>query len=521
MTFSEKYKGNYASLLIRLAWTVEIIAVLIGLTISIVVSISANESYSNQETASLLGNSASILVAGLPFLLVAVVELCKIPLTFAFMAVKSVIWRGVFLCFVAFLCLITFETMLNGFERNFSNLNYAIDSRKNSIENIDSEIALLERRKERIQTFTAEDLSLETEAQQLEIDEQYRTNVNRINAQEDTIINGIDFSYRETLDGEILALIDQRDDYYESWNTERQQIEDRFSALLLDNLNDSRDERQRLLNELEALKQEMNQELSSANFFTRAPIDNKYRRLIADKNQQIDQITTGYLGGDALTKQANMEDQLKQQLTFANSKYQGRIDDINQRIEDKRQDILEQDEANEQLQSSVTTNGNQSRARFMSTKLAQEGELRIYTEGKQSELTEITTKVESIEDDIFLLRNDQRNVQAEINHMINQNQVYRLAMYAFGTESPTDVDRKMVGIVALIWFGSLALIASVSGVMLCLAGFYLKRELMLSTLQNTEEAKIKRIVESVVQEPSQQEKSADTLEAEKRNLEYS
>lgn len=109
MTFSDIYKGSYANFLISLAWAVEIIAVLIGLTISIVVSISANESYSTQESASLLGNSASILVAGLPFLLVAVVELCKIPLTFAFMAVKNMFWRGLFLFFVAFLCFITFE----------------------------------------------------------------------------------------------------------------------------------------------------------------------------------------------------------------------------------------------------------------------------------------------------------------------------------------------------------------------------------------------------------------------------
>ena len=33
----------------------------------------------------------------------------------------------------------------------------------------------------------------------------------------------------------------------------------------------------------------------------------------------------------------------------------------------------------------------------------------------------------------------------------------------------------MVGIVALLWFGSLALISSVAGVMLALAGFYLRR----------------------------------------------
>lgn len=512
MTFSDKYKGRYANFLIGLAWTVEIIAVLIGLTISIVVSMSANESYSSQETASLIGSSASILVAGLPFLLVAVVELCKIPLTFAFMAVKNMFWRGLFLFFVAFLCVITFETMLNGFERNFSNLNYAIDTRKNSIENIDAEIELLDRRKERIQVFTAEDLNQETETIQLEIDEQYRTSVNRINSETQTVISGIDYSYQQTLDAEILSLMERRDGYYDSWNSERQQIEDRFSELLLGNLSDSRDERQRLLQELEQLKQEMNREMAVANFFTRTAVDNKYRRLIAAKNQQIDQITTGYLGGDALTKQATMEDQLKQQLTFANSKYEGRIEEVNQRIEDKKQEIIDQDDANTRLQNDMLATAERSRANFMSIKLNQESELTEYTEGRQAELDTINEQVYEIEDKVFLLQNDQRNVQAEINHMINQNQVYRLAMYAFGKESPTEVDRQMVGIVALIWFGSLALIASVTGVMLCLAGFYLKRELMKSAQEVPKPEKPSQMIEATV------EKATGNAQPEERKI---
>ena len=65
--------NQYASFLVRLAWGVEIIAALIGLTISIIVAVSAG--LSDQFDESFLGQGASVLVAGLPFLLVAVVEL--------------------------------------------------------------------------------------------------------------------------------------------------------------------------------------------------------------------------------------------------------------------------------------------------------------------------------------------------------------------------------------------------------------------------------------------------------------
>ena len=158
MFYSHHTLLKNARFLIGLAWAVEIIAVLIGLTISIVVAVSAYSSFASEGDVGLLEGSSSILVASLPFVLIAVVEICKIPLTFAFMAVRNRMWRGMFLTFVLFLCLITFETMLNGFERNFSNLNRAIDNRKNDIESTEQAVGLLENRRAYVVRFTEEDL---------------------------------------------------------------------------------------------------------------------------------------------------------------------------------------------------------------------------------------------------------------------------------------------------------------------------------------------------------------------------
>ena len=321
-------------------------------------------------------------------------------------------------------------------------------------------------------------------------------------------MSGIDYSFREELDTEIQELIERRDGYYEDWNTERQGIEDRFSSLLLDNLSDSRTEKDRLLTELSSLKAEMARKLDDATFLTRSAVDNKYRKLIADKNRQIDQITTGYLGGDALTKQASMEDQMKQQIEFTNNKYEGRIADINERIESKKQETLNREAANVKLQNDVVASAENSRSRYMGIKLSQEKELSGYVEGKQQQLDVINGKVVEIEDKVFLLRNDQRNIQSEINRLINQNQVYRLAMYAYGKDSPTEVSRKMVGVIALLWFGSLALIASVTGVMLCLAGFYLKRQLMKVA---EEEEKAEKFAQEALNKASRQIQSEESV----------
>ncbi len=475
MLYSKQYIGNYAKFLIILAWTVEIIAVIIGLTISIVVAVSAYNSFGSDSEVGLLDSSSAILVAALPFVLIAVVEICKIPLTFAFMAVRHVLWRSLFLVFVLFLCLITFETMLNGFERNFSNLNRAIDVRKNDIESADSEVALLENRRDHIIKFTEEDLASEVAASQAVIDEDFQQRVQRVDQNTSEVLAGINNGFKPELEAEIVRLESVRDEYYRDWRSETAAIEDRFSTLLLGNISGSSDERERLLGELEVLKTEFAEAMATANVFTRGARERKYRELIRVKEDQLGAITTGYLGGDAIQKQSSMESELKQQLNFVNTKYEGRIADVNGRIETLKGEIESRLAANANLRSSVVSKSASDKARFARIRGDQTEDLAVYENRKLDELEEIADRSFGVDEQIFALRNEQRGSQSEINHLINQNQIYRLAMYAFGEESATDVDRSEVGIVALIWFGSLSLIASICGVMLALAGFYLRR----------------------------------------------
>ncbi len=475
MLYTKKYVGNYSRFLIALAWTVEVIAVLIGLTISIVVAVSAYTSYASESNVSLLDGTSAIAVAALPFVLIAVVEICKIPLTFAFMAVRHLAWRLMFLFFVLFLCLITFETMLNGFERNFSNLNRAIDSRKNDIESAESEIALLENRKSYVVKFTEDELNEEVEVDRAAIDQEYRQVVNRIDANTRDVLGNIDYSFQDELETEITRLETVLDGYYEDWRAETTAVEDRFSALLLGNISGSSDERDRLLVELEALKAEFAQSMATANVFNRGTRERKYRELIRVKEDQLGRITTGYLGADAIEKQSTMEGQLKQQLEFVNTKYGGRVADVNARIESLKTEIEDRLASNANLESSVVSKAATDKSRFANIRNNQNQEVDRYLETKLVELEQITERSFGIDEQVFVIRNQQRTLQSEINHLINQNQIYRLAMYWDGKESATDVERSTVGLVALLWFGSLSLIASVCGVMLALAGFYLRR----------------------------------------------
>ncbi len=475
MLYSKQYVGNYSRFLIALAWTVEVIAVLIGLTISIVVAFSAYYSFASERDVGLLDGTSAIAVAALPFVLIAVVEICKIPLTFAFMAVRHLAWRLMFLGFVLFLCLITFETMLNGFERNFSNLNRAIDTRKNDIESAQSEIALLENRRDYVVKFTEDDVMQEVDGNRAEIDAEYRGVVQRIDANTRNVLNNIDYSFQNELDAEITRLETVLDGYYQDWREETTAVEERFSTLLMGNISGSSEERDRLLTELNVLKAEFSQAMATANIFNRGARETKYRALIQEKENQLGRITTGYLGGDAIEKQSTMESQLKQQLEFVNNKYAGRIADVNTRIESLKQEIADRLASNANLESNVVSRAAADKSRFATIRNSQNQEVDKYLETKLVELEQIAERSFGIDEQIFVIKNQQRELQSEINHLINQNQIYRLAMYWDGKESATEVERSTVGLVALLWFGSLSLIASVCGVMLALAGFYLRR----------------------------------------------
>ncbi|MEM1435710.1 MAG: hypothetical protein AAGG11_16750, partial [Pseudomonadota bacterium] len=454
---------------------VEVIAVLIGLTISVVVAVSAYDSFASDGTTGLLDGSSAIMVAALPFVLIAVVELCKIPLTFAFMSVRHAGWRTLFLIFVVFLCAITFETMLNGFERNFSNLNRAIDSRRNDIEAANSEIDLLEERRNYIVKFTEEELREEIDSTSAVIDGEFQQRVRSVDANTQKVLAGVDYSFKPELEAEVTRLEQVLDEYYRDWRAETAAVEERVSALLVGNISGSSDERERLLGELEVLKEEFAQAMATANVFTRGGRERKYRELIRVKEEQLGRITTGYLGGEAIEKQSSMEEQLKEQLAFVNAKYSGRIADVKQRIDDLKQEVEDRLAANANLESSIVSKAAADKSRFARIRGDRKDELGAYETQKLTELDEIAERSFGVDEQIFALRNRQRTLQSEINHLINQNQIYRLAMYAYNKDSATEVERGMVGVVALLWFGSLSLIAAVCGVMLALAGFYLRR----------------------------------------------
>ncbi|NCO02214.1 MAG: hypothetical protein GW906_10345 [Epsilonproteobacteria bacterium] len=461
--------------LVKFAWTVEIIAVLIGFLISIIVSYSVFIEMNKLDRALTFGDYSSVIVSGLPFLLVAIVEATKIPLATAMMYAKHTSWRILFLIGIVMLVLITFETMINGFERNFANLTFAIEKRKNDAMLLQHSIDNIEEEKRKIDIINIENvenayLKKITMANQ-SFNQQVQHQSDYINEQ----LNSMDDSFKTKTDAELNDLYNKETKIYEAWDKERESTQQRLRSLLNQNIKGANTDKDKLEQEVQELKNEMKQKMAEANFLTRQGVEKEYRELIAKKEKRLYAVSDYSTGTKALDQQTDTEKQLQEQLKAVGNGYQKRIDSIRSRINYLNKQLKEHQNSNEFLQAKYrkdleifTNNAHKNKSNLI--KRAGDEKQVLY-----GTYEEIQAQVKIYDAEIYALKIEQKDINYDMNRLVNQNQVYRVASYVSGKDNGLDVPKGTVGLVALLWFASLAFITSITGVFLAIAGLYVQK----------------------------------------------
>ncbi len=119
--FPQSQTGSKGKFLIRMAWAIEIMVAVIGVCIGLIMIFGSKQVDGEQvQTAADLAKynvTLNDFTIGLIFLIVAVVELTKIPLATAVYYSVRVFWRVVFLIALILVNVSTFETIVTGFER--------------------------------------------------------------------------------------------------------------------------------------------------------------------------------------------------------------------------------------------------------------------------------------------------------------------------------------------------------------------------------------------------------------------
>ena len=148
----------YGKRLVAIAWLIEIVAASLGLFMGIYGGLVAYRFYEQNEGDVSAAAYSDIYIGSAVFIIIAVVELTKIPLVLGFYRTKILVWRILFLATLVLLITVTFETMFNGLERSFSNTEGKIQSIRTDYQSAKKDLINLETEIDEVNSRTVEDI---------------------------------------------------------------------------------------------------------------------------------------------------------------------------------------------------------------------------------------------------------------------------------------------------------------------------------------------------------------------------
>ena len=128
------------------AWTFEILAAIIGLLVAFVTGMTAYESFasSSPDREVSYEQLSDVILGFVPFIMVALAEILKIPMSYLVYINRHLITKLIFSIILVSLTFITFETVSSGFERQFSNITSKVRLPLDKMRLYSKELELLE-----------------------------------------------------------------------------------------------------------------------------------------------------------------------------------------------------------------------------------------------------------------------------------------------------------------------------------------------------------------------------------------
>jgi hypothetical protein len=462
------------------AWAFEICAVLIGLAIALMQGYSSFEEMEAYNTSTGFVTSTNIFIAAMPFIMVALVEITKIPFVGAFYQAKSIVWKSIFGFTLIFMAAITFESAANGFERNFNALIFGINDFKRNLSATEEKIGNLEDQRGRLSALTSDQIEAQFQEKFLSL--------SKARAADASIISSRKSELRATIENETLTNLREE---IEEKNLRKQELEESktqavddanktYQALLSEGRANATSELRNLQSTLQRKQDSYNssltrgyKEIEGASIFTRSVIRNDWVERLKVRDAEIKDLEGEIRKFDRTGYQLKERENLVLQLNLINSQFDPQISQV-----------LEQRRAlRERLSRSIGTKEKdiEVRVKNFDAELASI-EKRFDTAGdeiKQQRSDALqrfdsnSDRIDSIDNELDSLNSARLDLRKEINTRVGNNQVYRMAQMAFGKEQAADIDRKEVAFIASIWFGSLAILIALTGIMLALASYVL------------------------------------------------
>ena len=414
--------------LIYFAWGIEILVALVGLTMAMLFFFSKGQS--GAETGTLeIGKNLDNYIVGLAFIVVAIMELTKIPLATACYYAAKWTWRTIFIVALIAVNYSTFETIIQGFELGYHNRLAIVDIELEKKEKIIKEIEDLNNNN---LNKSDENKKINDEINELERQKAV------VESQKIDAINNI-IKQHSSSNNEVLIKLEENK---ESKKIDRKEKEESLIPL------------QNNIIKLEADKVSCNEK--------------GWRKerdaCKAAKQEIIEGIQL------SITKIRNDISNLDKDINTLGNK----ISELASKIDGDVQPLVEAEEnkasiAKERIQ------------KLIDQKIAELGKIQS---GSSSE---------NYLDDLEILNKKLTEQQEVYVKTARQNQIYRIAKFIKNTGSNfsawwnnkpakkytlNDIDQSDTDLAFMLWFGGLALVISIIGTLVALAGLHLQDERM-------------------------------------------
>jgi hypothetical protein len=459
--------------LVWIAWAIELTAASIGLFIGITTAIASIDYYNSLEGAgALTGNTFSnVFVGAAPFIIIAAVELTKIPLVLGFYRVKSFVWRCLFVATLMLLIFVTFETLFNGLERQFSATESKISIPKRALQVERANSADLEKRLNEVNTRTVEDIEqdyLNKINQELDDRKQALDSARNQKEKETAVIrNQLTSLTEQSINVSDIGGLNSRLDRARG---DLDKLEARYSAAN----KDLRTSRENLFSDhgiqLQQLESEENEAVGNKGLFAsesgiREGFKEKRLQLVLAKNQTLGAIeqeisdleSTYRADRDKIGEQITAaENNLSSSQSYQSGSLQNNFDQLNKQIERINSSF------------SVSQDDIVSRSDLRIENLNSQKEAIVNLQ-KQREL-----ELPNIENAILDSRSRIVSTEESINAAAQGNNIYRMTQKIYGHEKASLVKEEELRVVMFVWFGTIAFIAATVGSVIALAGFIMQ-----------------------------------------------
>lgn len=433
---------------------------LIGLMVAWSMGLQTYQAYTKDGVEFPIGKTFDLFLAALPFVMVAGVELLKIPFSYLIYINKNKKVKVTFSIVLVLVSVITFETLMIGFERQYANITTEVDIPRNKLAAIDNSINTKIKELKELKLFTIESINKKIRARsrkQVEKNKNEDLKVLEISKKDYLVSGNSDLTERKkAYQNDINIKIKKR-------GSEIERLEKNSLALNeqeLSNQKNIRLENNKQIRDLQAEKRENQSKIKGASWYNDTS-DWKTR------NQQIDlEIST--LRQSNVSQISSSAFDFKNESTKIYNTYEKEIDSLRQKISSINKRMAQ----NSRFKSEIANIEDRKQAR----RLKYSQELKEIGQFKNRELKRLelkVTRVDNLNDQLLPLRERKLALENEVIAAYSTTQIYRIARTVYGINRQKKITEKQISLVATVWFGSLAGIVSTMGIFLAFGAFVL------------------------------------------------